>query len=91
MTQIITPKVREALLLALHTPGHRLVRGKGGYVRQGAPQAGSVTIRTANAMQAGGLVEFDQPMFPACITLTPDGIAAAGQLVRAEHAKAGAA
>lgn len=89
--QPITPKVREALLLALHAADHRLVRGKGGYVRQGEPHAGAVTIRTANALQDDDLVQFDQPMFPTSIALTARGVERAEQLVGAERAKAGAA
>ena len=92
----LKPLQRQALPHMLDAPAHALVRCKGGYTTaEASPEARPVfTIRTVNALQADGLVDFDQPMFPTCITLSTAGVKLAEQLVRAQRdaaAKAGAA
>lgn len=87
----VTPKTRDALLLAYNAPGGELVRCPGGFGRKGELQAGVVTLRTANTLQAESLVNFDQPLFPTAIALTAKGVEVAEQLVAANAAKAGAA
>ena len=90
MTQV-TPKVREALLLALDAPAGELKRCRGGFAPQGRPSCGVVTPRTANTMQADGLLDFDQPLFPTTVALSAKGVELATALDDAAKAKAGAA
>lgn len=74
----LTPKLREAALLAYHAPGVTLVRCCGGYRDPSKPATSPVvTPRTANTMVVTGMAVYNEPLVPSGLTLTPDGIATA--------------
>lgn len=86
----LQPKMRDALLAAYRTPSRSLRRACGGYIATGAPirTSGPVlyqafTIRTLNRLENAGLVAYDTPEFPTCITLTDAGVREASELVQA--------
>lgn len=95
-TEHIPPLERAALLEALHSPTHSLVRTGAAYVARGRRTATSgdqlvkaFTVRTINRLQRDGLVHFDPPQFPERVTLNAHGKRLAEQLRDADQAKAG--
>ena len=72
----LTPKLREAALLAFHAPGVTLTRCCGGW-RDPSQGAASpvVTTRTANTLVETGMAVYNEPLVPSALTLTPSGIA----------------
>lgn len=95
-TQYILPTERAALLEALQSPTHSLVRTGSAYVARGKRTATSgeqrikaFTVRTINRLERDGLVHFDPPQFPERVTLNTHGLKLAEQL-QAEQAQAGA-
>lgn len=85
--QTPTPVVRAALLAALASPGHALVRGCGGYIAltskvttSGKATFPAFTRRAMNWLERDGLADFDEPEFPRRVTLTQQGVAAAQRL-----------
>jgi hypothetical protein len=87
----LQPKMRDALLAAYRTPSRSLRRACGGYIATGAPirTSGPVlyqafTIRTLNRLENAGLVAYDTPEFPTCITLTDAGVREANELAKAD-------
>ena len=74
----LTPKLREAALLAYHAPGVTLVRCRGGFRDPSKPATSPVvTTRTTNTMVETGMAAYDEPLMPNRLTLTLDGIATA--------------
>lgn len=73
----LTPKLREAALLAFHAPGVTLTRCCGGWRDPSkGGQSPVVTTRTANTMVDTGLAIYNEPLVPSALTLIPAGIAA---------------
>lgn len=94
------PIVRQALLAALHARGHALQRTRGGYAaipaqvdRSGTVPTQVFTRRAVNWLAQDGLADFDDPAFPATVTLNEAGLDAARELDAKGRvaAKAGAA
>lgn len=90
----LQPMMRDALLAAINTPNHSLRRGPGGFLALGTPirKSGAVSVpaftrRTVNRLDNAGLVTFDDPDFPSCVTLTQAGIDAAKQIQSATLAR----
>lgn len=77
-----TPKVRDALLLALHADDHTLTRCRDGF--RCARAGGTVTRRIANTLRNAMLAEFNAVDVPSAITLTERGAALARQIEAAE-------
>lgn len=74
----ITPKLRAALQLAATAPGHTMTRCCKGF--RPAGQYGHppvVTRRTANALVAGMLADYNDRTLPSAFTLTPKGLSQA--------------
>ena len=76
----ITPKLGEALLIALNA-GHTLVRCAGGFHDAGARhypeyegRIPSITRRTANTLVNAGLADYNDRQIPSSLTLTPKGL-----------------
>lgn len=90
-TTDITPKLRDALLLALRAPERTLTRCAAGFHSPSDRHAGAVTRRTANTLHNAMLGEFNAADIPSAITLTPRGVDLAQQIEAAELAKARAA
>lgn len=82
-----TPQKAAALSVLLAAPDHALTRIRGGF-RPADSDAAIVTVRTARALDDAGLVEFDDPLCPSQIRLTPHGLAAAEQLATAKAVRA---
>jgi hypothetical protein len=96
-TEHIPPLERAALLEALRSPTHSLVRSGRAYVaRSDRPNTSgdrlvkAFTPRTINRLERDGLVHFDPPQFPERVTLNAHGKRLAEQLRDADQAKAGA-
>lgn len=71
----LTPKLEEGLQLAFHAPGVTLKRGRAGFFNEAqGPDSPAVTIRTANTLVDMGMAEFNDPIVPSSLTLTPYGI-----------------
>lgn len=77
---IITPKLGEALLIALDA-GHTLVRCASGFHDHGAQfhaeyegRIPSITRRTANTLVNAGLADYNDRQLPSSLTLTPKGL-----------------
>lgn len=90
-TAQLTPLQRDALLAALRSPTHTLVRTAGGYIAQQPRQATSgvkqmrlFTGRLLNMLERDYLVDFDEAPWPTRATLTKQGLALAQQLVAGE-------
>jgi hypothetical protein len=96
-TQHILPTERAALLEALRSPTHSLVRAGRAYVARGDRPTTSgdqlvktFTPRTINRLERDGLVHFEPPRFPERVILNTHGLKLAEQLRAADDAKAGA-
>lgn len=93
----LTPKKRDALLEALASPTHSLVRHGKFYiahnVRQGAGGARVTAFsgRLMRMLDRDYLADFDEPLAPTRVTLNKQGLALAQQLRDAQQRKAGAA
>ncbi len=88
LTMALQPVAQRALLAAFNSPGHRLRRAAGGFV--GAPakvrtsgplEMPAFTRRAVNWLDNAGLVTFDDPEFPSCVTLNERGLAEARRLL----------
>lgn len=93
---IITPKLGEALMIALDA-GHTLVRCAHGFQDPGARRYAeyeghipSITRRTANTLVNACLAEFNDPDVPSALTLTDRGFNVALAHARATLAKVAA-
>jgi hypothetical protein len=96
-TRHLAPLECDALLEALHSPTHTLVRNGRHYMAQagrgntsGKHQVRMFTGRLVNMLERDGLVHFDPPQFPERVTLNSHGLILAKQLRDAQMAKAGA-
>ena len=78
---MLTPKPREAVLSAIHAPDHALVRCCGGYFDRTARPAPIVTVRTANTLVDMGLANYDHPIVPSRLILTPAGVSEAERIL----------
>lgn len=77
----LTPKLAEALRSAAHAPGHRLVRCHHGFRPAGTYASQPVvTRRTANALVNAMLADYNCPVIPSALTLTPKGRAMAADM-----------
>lgn len=75
---IITEKFGDALLLALHAPGHCLTRCRNGFhTPRQVCEVTHVTRRTANAIVNAGLATYNDRIVPSAMTLTTAGVARA--------------
>ena len=96
-TSDLKPLQRKALLAALQSPTRALQRSRktyislGGSSTSGTQPVEAFTPRLMNMLERDGLVEFDPPMWPSRVTLTPEGVRLAEELRAANGAKAGAA
>lgn len=71
----LTPKIREALLLAASAPKHQLVRCHQGFRPSGVRSSqAAVSRRTANQLVNGMLADFNDRTLPSCVTLTQRGL-----------------
>lgn len=79
----LKPLQRAALLAALSTPAHTLVRGRGVYAPPGAPAgAFAFTVRTVRALERDDLLR-PADAFADTVELTPNGLRLALELVAA--------
>lgn len=78
---MLTPKLRDAVLLAQAAPAHTLHRCRLGWHNRSHAAAGAqaVTTRTANALVDMGLADYDDAALPAALTLTTAGLAEAAR------------
>lgn len=78
----ITPKLGEALITLLEAPDNQLTRCAGGFKDPQAhhyPEGRQtvVTRRTANTLVNAMLADFNNPVIPSAIKLTPRGFSLA--------------
>lgn len=94
----LKPLQRAALLEALRSPTHSLVRHGKQFIAHlprestsGIKKVQSFTYRLVRMLERDWLADFDEPEFPSRVTLNAHGLSLAKQLDAASHAKAGAA
>lgn len=83
----ITPTLRACLLAMYAAPNNALQRARGGFSVAGAPM---FTLRAVRMLERDWLVEFDNPAFPASVTLTAKGRELARQIAVAQSKDAAA-
>lgn len=91
----LQPKAQAALKAAYRAQGRALRRTRGGFAAMpaqiqtsGPVQTEAYTRRCINWLDHAGLVQMDDPQFPAVVTLNQRGVAYAEELIAEETAKA---